>query len=346
MAMGTQPVVWCLLLLLASGAFCQTSNLTNGTNATNATTTIEFTNAFDLQDFLSKTFQQNNIGGGAGGAAQLAASIVERIEQQVATVDGAAGASIAVEGAKVAIPPGAFSGAVTVTITMTAFSAGTSVVVGVARSSKMKFQVEGGQALRPITISFVISFSRRQIESGNALFLNWLNKKTNVWAPICAPSSLDPATNEFSTETPPEVFNDPAFNPTSGCAADLLGPCDGSGGEFSVFEMPDNTCSSDGGGLSDGAVAGIVIGAVASTALIVTGVWWYATKISESGVKDDVVLSSLVLGQEAVKLPPPVFCDPHSVIPPPPPAFVGSVPLTMVPPPFFGGSPPLMGGIG
>jgi len=282
-------------------------------------------------------------GGGGGGGAFAAFAAFTVLAQEVVTIDSAVGASVSVEGAVVNIPAGAFSGAVTVTVIMLVFNAGTSAVVGVVRAPVMKFNVVGGQAQAPISIVFIISFRRRQVASGNKLFMNWLNKKTNAWTPICAPSSLDPLTGEFTTETPPEVFNDPAFNPSSGCAPDLLGPCDGSGGEFTVFEMPESsTCSTPaGGGLSDGAIAGIAIGVVAGLALIATSVWWFTAKSSQDQAKEGAVLSSLVLGQEDAK-PPPRPAGGAPVMPPPPAPFFGDFPAIMPPPAFFGGSPPVL----
>ena len=337
---------WFLFLFLVNGALAS-----NNTNATNATTSIGFTNDFDLEQFLAAA----SFGGGGDVGLGAASDSAVLISQEVVVIDESAAATISVEGAVVSIPAGAFGASVTISVIMVVFSPGTSVFVGVARSAVMRFRASGGRAQAPIIIAFVISFLRRQLASGNQLFLNWLNKKTNSWTPICAPSSFDAVTGEFSTETPPEVFNDPAFNPTSDCAPDLLGPCDGSGGEFTVFEMPESsTCSSDSGRLSDGAIAGIVIGVVAGLVLILIGAWWSMTKGSKQLSQEDAVLSSLVLGQEAAKppsqaaklmpVPPSDFFSgnaPRAMVPP----VFGGLPDVIIPPPFFGGSPPVMGGM-
>jgi len=66
---------------------------------------------------------------------------------------------------------------------------------------------------------------------------------TNEWTSVCGESGLDTVTGDFTTKMPPTVLNDPAFNPSSGCAIDLVGPCDGSGGMFTVFELPKSSCS-------------------------------------------------------------------------------------------------------
>jgi len=129
-------------------------------------------------------------------------------------------------------------------------------------------------AVKAILISMSISAGRRRqsVGTGNALFQHWLNKYTNEWTIICSDSNYDASTGALQTVTPAVVFNDPAFNPTSGCAADYVGACDGSGGEFTVFELPADSCILDtgdsGGGLSDGEIAGIVIGSVAGFVIL------------------------------------------------------------------------------
>lgn len=287
-------------------------------------------------------FSSNPGGGGGGGAGGFAAALaqVSVLAQEVVIFDATTGAVVSVEGAVVNIPSTAFSGAVEVKVTMIVFNAGTSVVTGVVRAPVMRFSFGNSQVLSDIDIVFIITFRRRQVAKGNDLIMNWLNKKTNVWTPICAPSSLDPVTGEFTTATPAAVLNDPAFNPSSGCAPDLLGSCDGSGGEFTVFEMSSSTCSDKSGasGLSDGAIAGIVIGVLAGITLIAIGTWLAVTKTSKQQKNQDAVLSSLVLGQEEVKVHPP----PEKEAPAHPPVpFLGGLPVTM-PPSLFGGSPPVM----
>ena len=78
---------------------------------------------------------------------------------------------------------------------------------------------------------------------GNFLFQHWLDKQANEWIIICSESKYDIATGALQTMVPATVFNDPAFNPSSGCAIDLIGPCDGSGGELTVFELPKSSCA-------------------------------------------------------------------------------------------------------
>lgn len=243
--------------------------------ATNNTTAVSPTPAPQI-------LFSSNSGGGGGGGGELAAAVAKAqiLTETSESVDGSAGASLSVEGATVSIPAGAFDGAVVVTITMKVFNAGTAVVPGVVRSSIMSFSVGASRVQLPIDIGFVVAFRRRQVADGNELIMSWLNKKTNSWTPICARRSLDVNTLEFTTATPAEVFNDPAFNPSSGCAPDLIGPCDGSGGDFTVFEMSTSTCS-DTERLSDGAIAGIVIGIAAGLALIAIGAWWVMRKNSK-----------------------------------------------------------------
>jgi hypothetical protein len=179
------------------------------------------------------------------------------------------------EGTTVLVVEGSFSGTVVISISVIKFSMGSSKAKSGAksRSSKMIFSANR-PAVKAILISITINDGRRRqsVGTGNALFQHWLNKYTNEWTIICSDSNYDASTGALQTVTPAVVFNDPAFNPTSGCAADYVGACDGSGGEFTVFELPADSCILDtgdsGGGLSDGEIAGIVIGSVAGFVIL------------------------------------------------------------------------------
>ena len=181
----------------------------------------------------------------AGGQllAQAAAS-----DSEVMTIDGEAGATLSIQDALVVIPAGAFVGPATVTASFSEYSEGTSRRAGGSRSSIMKFKVDSAvvsSLSSPVEITMNIPAGKAALPmgSGNKLYLSWLNKVTNEWTSVCGESSLDSVSGDFTTKMPPAVLNDPAFNPSSGCAIDLIGPCDGSGGEFTVFELPKSSCA-------------------------------------------------------------------------------------------------------
>ena len=66
----------------------------------------------------------------------------------------------------------------------------------------------------------------------------WLNKKTNEWSALCGDKQLTGST--LSTVVDAVVLNNPAFNPTTGCA--VTDECDGKGGKLTVFQVAANTC--------------------------------------------------------------------------------------------------------
>ena len=73
-----------------------------------------------------------------------------------------------------------------------------------------------------------------------------------------------------------DVFNDPKYNPTSGCSQPAL--CDGAPGLFVVLEVKPRSCDGrgnlDAGYLSPGEIAGIVIGSVAGMLILIALMWW------------------------------------------------------------------------
>lgn len=179
----------------------------------------------------------------AGGGARLQALIQDATsDAEVMTIDGEAGSTLSIQDALVVIPPGAFVGPATVSASFSEFSEGTSRRSGGSRSSMMKFKVDSPavSSSSPVEITMNIPAGKAALPvgSGNKLYLSWLNKVTNEWTSVCGESSLDTVTGDFTTKMPTAVLNDPAFNPSSGCAIDLIGPCDGSGGELTVFELP------------------------------------------------------------------------------------------------------------
>jgi hypothetical protein len=85
----------------------------------------------------------------------------------------------------------------------------------------------------------------------------WLDKISNEWKPMCTEHKRDAAAKSVTAPVSKDVQGQPGFNPTIGCNTAVT--CDGKGGTIMVFALtsePD--CS--GGGLSGGAIAGIVIG--------------------------------------------------------------------------------------
>ena len=196
--------------------------------------------------------------------------------QVIATVPVALAATVAApseESTTVLVVEGSFAGKVVITVVVKKFSMGSSKAKKGAKSRSSKLIFSANQpAVKAILISMTIVAGRRRqsVGNGNGLFQHWLNKKTNEWTIICSDSIYDATAGALQTVTPAAVFNDPAFNPTSGCAADFDGACDGSGGEFTVFELPADSCvaTGDSGGLRDGAIAGIVIGCIAGFAIL------------------------------------------------------------------------------
>jgi hypothetical protein len=202
----------------------------------------------------------------------------------------------------VQIIPESFSDTATVRITETPFSLGSSKVRAGAksRSSIMNFY-SNKPAVKPILVSIAINEERRQsVGEGNFLFQHWLDKQTNEWIIICSESKYDIATGALQTMVPATVFNDPAFNPESGCAANYGGPCDGSGGKFTVFEVSASSCTVPGtgpsGGLEGGTIAGIIIGIVA-VIIFVMGILRLSKNYRDNAkIQKDIVKSSLILG--------------------------------------------------
>jgi hypothetical protein len=224
-------------------------------------------------------------GSGSSGSAAAPADTVNIVLVEiegglikvVATIPVAAVASVAAAGEEsttVLVVEGSFSGKVVISVVVVKFSMGSSKAKKGAKSRSSKMLFSASQpAVKAILISMTISAGRRRqsVGTGNALFQHWLNKMTNEWTIICSDSIYDATAGALQTVTPAAVFNDPAFNPTSGCAADYVGACDGTGGEFTVFELPADSCTlaaGDSAGLGSGAIVGIVIGSIAGFAIL------------------------------------------------------------------------------
>mmetsp|Transcript_32526 Transcript_32526/g.79354 ORF Transcript_32526/g.79354 Transcript_32526/m.79354 type:complete len:2453 (-) Transcript_32526:242-7600(-) len=96
--------------------------------------------------------------------------------------------------------------------------------------------------------------------------VHWLDKGENEWKPLCTEHTK--ASTTLTAPVTTDVQEDEGFNPSSGCASGVT-PCDGSGGTLLAFELEDEPdCDSGGGGLSVGAIVGIVIGALGGVGLI------------------------------------------------------------------------------
>ena len=85
----------------------------------------------------------------------------------------------------------------------------------------------------------------------------WLDKISNEWKPMCTEHKVDKAAKSVTAPVSKDVQGQPGFNPTTGCNAAVT--CDGKGGTIMVFALTSEP-DCGGGGLSGGAIAGIVIG--------------------------------------------------------------------------------------
>ena len=219
-----------------------------------------------------------SIGGGGGGVSVVTVDIEGGVTKVVTTISVTSFTTVTApgeEGTSILVVEGSFSGTVVISISVTKFSMGSSKAKRGAKSRSSKIIFSANRpAVKAILISITINTGRRRqsVGDGNALFQHWLNKYTNEWIVICSDSNYDTNTGALQTVTPAVVFNDPAFNPTSGCAPDYDGACDGSGGEFTVFELPADSCvpytGDSSGDLSDGEIAGIVIGSVVGFGIV------------------------------------------------------------------------------
>jgi len=118
-----------------------------------------------------------------------------------------------------------------------------------------------------IDLSFTVTdVGRRRVDTNYRA--HWLNKKSNVWEPVCLDHTVDSTSTRVSVQVSSSVQSGSSFNPTEGC--DPVLSCDGSGGTVLFFSVREDGCDSTGDSMRTEAR---VMTAVVAAGAIVAMAW-------------------------------------------------------------------------